>query len=76
MNKNKSNNFKRLANSRVNKALSMLKLIGNLSNKSHYNYSDNDIKSIISALEKEIRSMKDRFKNSSSDKKNIGFQLE
>jgi len=76
MNKNKSNNFKRLANSRVNKALSMLKLIGNLSNKSHYNYSDNDIKSIISALEKEIRSMKERFKNSSSDKKNIGFQLE
>lgn len=28
MNKNKINNFKRLANNRVNKALVMLKLIG------------------------------------------------
>jgi hypothetical protein len=76
MNKNKNNNFKRLANSRVNKAIVMLKLIGNLSNKSHYDYSDSDIKSIISALEKEIRSIKERFKNTSADKKNIGFQLE
>ncbi len=76
MNKNKNNNFKRLANSRVNKAIVMLKLIGNLSNKSHYDYSDSDIKTIISVLEKEIRSIKERFKNSSADKKNIGFQLE
>jgi hypothetical protein len=76
MNKNKINNFKRLANNRVNKALVMLKLIGNLSNRSHYAYSDTDIKTIISALEKEIKSIKEKFKNSRADKKNVGFQLE
>ena len=76
MNKNKINNFKRLANNRVNKALVMLKLIGNLSNRSHYEYSDTDIKTIISALEKEIKSIKEKFKNSRADKKNVGFQLE
>lgn len=76
MNKNKINNFKRLANNRVNKALVMLKLIANLSNRSHYEYSDTDIKTIISALEKEIKSIKEKFKNSRADKKNVGFQLE
>ena len=54
----------------------MLKLIGNLSNRSHYAYSDTDIKTIISALEKEIKSIKEKFKNSIADKKNVGFQLE
>lgn len=76
MNKNKVNNFKRLANSRVNKAIVMLKLISNLSNKSHYEYNENDIKLIILALEKEVKSIKERFKNSNTDKKNTGFQLD
>lgn len=76
MNKNKYIAFKRLANSRVNKALNMIKLVSNLANKSHYEYSDQDVKKIVGALESEIRSLKSKFSNSKKDKKDIGFNLD
>ena len=50
----KRKNFVRLAENRVNKAISSLKLISNLSNRSLYDYNSEDIKKIISALNKEI----------------------
>ena len=35
-----------------------------------------ETKNKIQALEKEIKSIKEKFKNSIADKKNVGFQLE
>ena len=46
----KRKNFVRLAENRVNKAISSLKLIANLSNRSLYDYNTEDIKKIISAV--------------------------
>ena len=34
--------FQELANSRVNKAIKLLRLISNLANKSHYSYSETE----------------------------------
>jgi hypothetical protein len=56
--------FIRLAKNRVNKAIKTIKLIGNLSNKSHYKYSQNQISQITNALDKEIKIIKEKFKNS------------
>ena len=61
--------FVELAEKRVSKALKDIKLIGNLSNKSNYNYSDQDVKKIYSTLKKSLEEMKSRFdsKGSSDD---------
>ena len=43
----KKEKFKELAENRVKKALKLLKLIGNLANKTHYDYSTQDSNKII-----------------------------
>jgi hypothetical protein len=53
--------FLRLANARVNKALKAIGLVGNLSNRSNYSYSQEDIARIFGALEGAVRSCKRRF---------------
>lgn len=53
--------FTRLANNRVNIVLDKLRLIGNLSDKRYYEYTDEDVKAIISSIQKEFSSVKNRF---------------
>lgn len=57
----KREKFIRLAESRVNKALNDIRLIGNLSNKNNYDYGQADVNKIISTLEQEVRSVKKKF---------------
>ena len=64
--RNSRDKFKSLANKRVNKALQTLKLIGNLSNKRHYDYDENDAKKILKALEDELKSVKQKFYQSTN----------
>ena len=66
--------FVELAEKRVTRAMKDLRLIGNLSNKSNYSYSDEDVRKIIKALEVEIRKLKLRFeRHGASDE--IDFKL-
>ena len=67
--------FVSLAEKRVTKAIKDLRLIGNLSNKSNYSYTDKDVKKIISTLENEVRSLKRRF-TSNRDSNEVIFKLE
>ena len=57
----KREKFIRLAESRVNKALNDIRLIGNLSNKNNYDYDKSDVNKIIITLEQEVRSVKKKF---------------
>lgn len=57
----KSSNFIRLAENRTNKILDMLNLLGNLSNKSNYTYTDEQVKLIFETIEKEVASTKEKF---------------
>lgn len=57
----KREKFSKLAESRVSKALKELQLIGNLSNRSAYEYDDEDVKQIFKALQKALDSAKSRF---------------
>ena len=50
----KREKFVRLANQRVNKALDQLRLVGNLGNRSAYDYTEDDAKKIIKALQKSL----------------------
>lgn len=53
--------FVRLANTRVNKAIKAIRLIGNLSNKTNYSYTDEDARKILRALEAEVKACRQRF---------------
>lgn len=62
--RDKRERFVALAEARTEKALSSIRLIGNLSNRTNYEYSDEDVVEITRALEREIRLLKDRFQSS------------
>ena len=54
--------FERLAQKRVTEALRRLRLVGNLSNRANYDYSDDHIRQVIDALEAELKQLKNRFR--------------
>ena len=72
---NRREKFVKLANSRVNKALKEIKLIGNLANKTYYEYTNADIDKMFNALKKEIRSSQDRF-GSNNNRSEQSFSIE
>ena len=67
-------NFTNLANSRVNKAIKILRLISNLSNKSHYSYSQEEADKIVIALNNEVKNIKEKF-NSKNSRDTKEFKL-
>ncbi|MCA0910072.1 hypothetical protein [Qipengyuania gaetbuli] len=66
--------FVELANKRVNKAIAQLRLVGNLSNKSAYEFTEDDARKIVKALQKEVDALKAKFSNDASSDGNE-FQL-
>jgi hypothetical protein len=59
--RNKRERFIELGEARVRKATQMLRLIGNLSNASNYEYTPDDAYKIISTLDNEIKLLKAKF---------------
>ncbi len=53
--------FVELANNRVNRAVKDMRLIGNLSNKSAYEFTEDDVRRIHRVLSRELESMRLRF---------------
>ena len=66
--------FVELAENRVSRVIKDLRLIGNLSNKSNYEYSDEDVEKIINTLRNEVDKTKKRFESVTSKKKDL-FKL-
>jgi ABC-type Fe3+-hydroxamate transport system substrate-binding protein len=59
----KSIKFVELANKRVNKTIKDIQLIGNLANKQNYEYTEQQAKKIIKALQQELDAVKHSFAN-------------
>lgn len=59
----KKERFKKVAETRTEKILKMLELLGNCSNKNNYEYTDAQVKKIFSSIEKELEKTKIQFKN-------------
>ena len=70
----KNDRFLRLAEARTERALHSIRLLGNLSNKSIYGYSDADVRKIFKALESEIALAQSKFSRTRS-KRGQGFTL-
>ena len=59
----KRDRFQRLAERRVSKCIQSMRLVGNLGNKSVYEYTDSEQKQLIAVLEAELRSLKSKFRS-------------
>jgi len=66
--------FVALAEARTEKAIKTIRLIGNLSDKRNYEYSESDVKQIVAAIEKELKLTRARF-GDSSDESSTSFKL-
>jgi len=73
---NARDKFVTLAEARTTKAIRMIRLIGNLSNKSNYTYAEKDVTAIFRRLNLELRNTKERFSHSSKRDNEIHFSLE
>ncbi len=71
----KRERFVRLAEARTNKIIDMLQLLGNCSNSSAYDYTQQDVDKIFVAIEVEVREAKKKF-NKIESKKGSRFTLE
>lgn len=69
------NNFVRLAESRTNNILKALDLLGNLSNRSNYTYSDEDVQKIFSALNRKMKEVRYKFDDATKKQKFEEFKL-
>lgn len=69
--KTKKEKFNTIATNRTNKILDMLRLLGNCSNTSNYSYTDEEVKKIFDAIEKEVKEQKAKFNR--KDKKKFSL---
>jgi hypothetical protein len=69
--KTKREAFQRLATKRTNGVLERLRILGHCANPQLYEYSEEDVKKIFRAINKELRVVKMKFQNSTKSE----FQL-
>lgn len=53
--------FKRIASKRTNDILEKIRILGNCSNKSSYEYTEEEINKIFSELDKQLKMTKGKF---------------
>ena len=68
--------FVRMANKRVNSALKAIQQVGMLSNRSNYDYNQEDVNKIIASLEKEVADCKKRFELALNVDSWVGFSID
>ena len=71
---NKRDRFVRIAENRTNKIIDMIRLLGNCSSRSNYDYTKEDVRKIFGTLEEELRLAKTRFEQVESTN-NTKFKL-
>ena len=59
--RDKSAKFVELANKRVNRAIKDIQLISNLANRQNYEFTDEQAKKIVRALQQEVDQLKHSF---------------
>lgn len=67
-NESKRERFVRLAETRTNKIINMVQLLGNCSNTSAYEYTDADVEQIFGAIEASVREAKKKFTKTETTK--------
>jgi hypothetical protein len=68
MDNERRNNFKRLAAARTNEILRRLKVLSNCANRSHYDYTEEEVNKIFSEIERKVKESKSKFTFPNKDK--------
>lgn len=68
--------FERLAEKRMVDVIKKIRLIGNLSNRNNYEYTDEHVEHIISTLERELKELKRKFMDENKAKEEITFSFD
>jgi|TARA_B100001971_G_C18197928_1_gene542690 hypothetical protein len=69
----KQERFKRLATKRTNNVLKALKVLGNLSNRSAYDYTNEEVDAIFNAVDKQMRVVRNKFHTFRDEKTEFKF---
>lgn len=67
--------FVRLAESRTTKLLKDISLLSNLSNRSNYSYTADDVHKIFSVITAELKEAQAKFDNNLKAEKKVPFKL-
>ena len=70
--KTKRDRFLKVAESRTNKVIQMIRLLGNCSNSNNYSYTEEEVKKIFDAIESELKASKNKFTKSNGKKFTLG----
>ncbi len=68
-NESKHDRFIRIAESRTNKIIDMIRLLGNCSNRRTYEYSKEDINKIFNYIDKELKAAKFKYEETQDREK-------
>ena len=68
-NNKKAENFVRLAEARTNKIIDMVLLLGNLSNKTNYSYTNEQVEAIFDSIQQALDETKQKFIEESTQKR-------
>ncbi|MEW6409012.1 MAG: hypothetical protein AB1488_02725 [Nitrospirota bacterium] len=61
MEETKSERFKRIASKRTNEILEKIRILGNCSNKSSYEYTEEEVNKIFNEIDKQLKLIKSKF---------------
>lgn len=61
MSEDRGQRFKRIATYRTNEVLDKLRLLGNLSNRTNYDYSEEEVNKIFAAIDNQLKTIKAKF---------------
>lgn len=65
----KSERFRRVAENRTNRIIESIRLLGNCSNRSNYEYTDEEVRKIFGAIEAELKETKIKYQRKSKGQK-------
>lgn len=73
-NETKNDKFVRIAEGRMTKLLSWIRKLDNLSNRGNYEYTDEQVEQMFSAIEEELVEVKSHFLKSGKEEKRFRFR--
>lgn len=76
MRENDRAKFVRLASRRVSNAMKAIQLVGNLANRSNYDYTEEDVQKILKALSDELSACRKRFELAQKRGAAVRFSLD
>ena len=72
-NESKNERFRRLAESRGNRLIREIMLLGNLSNRKNYSYSDEEVERLFAPIQRELDEVRELFDTKSPSARKVNL---